>query len=338
MVSLAFLGDLMLGRGVSAELRWMLPTDCWGSTRPILQSADAVIANLECAITRCTRRWTKTPKVFHFRADPVAIDVLRAGNIRCVTLANNHTLDYGEEGLLETLRYLDMADLDFAGAGHNLAEAEEPALFEAAGLKVAVISLTDNEPAFAAGKSRPGVNYLRIATDSHTLRRLDEWIDRARCAGAQFIVLSPHWGPNMIEFPLPHHIDFAHEAIECGVDLVFGHSAHVFQALEVRDGKPIIFDAGDFLDDYAVDARLRNDWSFIYLVEIDACERRVTHVRMIPVRLTYARVDVAQAAEAEAIRQRMVERCADFGTRLVHTAEGLEVAIGEPAVARGSSA
>ena len=94
MVTLAFMGDVMLGRGVNLELRQRSPETFWGDVLPLLRSVNAAIANLECAITAHEQPWSKTPKVFHFRADPAAVEVLRAGNIRCVSLANNHSLDF----------------------------------------------------------------------------------------------------------------------------------------------------------------------------------------------------------------------------------------------------
>jgi poly-gamma-glutamate capsule biosynthesis protein CapA/YwtB (metallophosphatase superfamily) len=337
MAAIVLLGDVMLGRGVCDELRVKRAEDFWGTTLPVLRAADAVICNLECAVTRCVQRWTKTPKVFHFRTDVAAIEVLRAANIKCVTLANNHTLDFGVEGLLETLRYLDLADIDFAGAGHNEAEAQEPALFEVGvgegelRVKVAVVSLTDNEPDFAAGPEHPGTNYLPIGTDAATMARIESWIDRARGIGAEFIILSPHWGPNMVQIPPQRHINFAHEAINRGADVVFGHSAHLFQAVELYKDKFIVYDGGDFLDDYAVDPRLRNDQSFMFTLEIDETSRQATRLRLIPVKLTYAQVDVAQGKDFHDICARMAELCRQFKTPLSSTPEGFEIALGRTA-------
>jgi poly-gamma-glutamate synthesis protein (capsule biosynthesis protein) len=155
MPTLALLGDVMLGRGVDAALRKHPPERFWGTVLPLLQSADAVFANLECAITRHRIPWTRTDKVFHFGASPEAIAVLRAGNIRCVSLANNHILDFEVEGLLDTLRLLDDAGIARAGAGRDLDEARRPALVNVAGLPVGVVSATDNEPPCGDG-GEPG--------------------------------------------------------------------------------------------------------------------------------------------------------------------------------------
>lgn len=324
-VKIAFVGDVMLGRGVNEEIAQRPSEYFWGDALPALRSADAVVANLECAITARKRRWQKTPKAFYFRADPAAANVLKVANIRCVSLANNHTLDYEEEGLVDTLNNLDSAGIARAGAGRNRAEAEAPAVIEVKGLRVGFIAMTDNEPSFAAGPDRPGTNYLEIEVNEETRGFLFREISEARRLGADLVVLSLHWGPNMVISPPPHFRDFARMAVDLGVDVVHGHSAHVFQAVQKLGRGLVMFDTGDFLDDYAVDPILRNDWSFIFLVEAD--REGVKRLRMVPVRLTYARVDLAAGQEFEEIRLRMKMLCEEFEAPVFDVAEGLELMI-----------
>src|ERR1035437_5245466 len=99
---LAFIGDVMLGRSLNDVYGKRSPDLFWGRTWKVLTGADGVLANLECAITTHKRQWQRTPKVFHFGADPPALKVLKAGNIKYVCLANNHILDFEEAGLLDT--------------------------------------------------------------------------------------------------------------------------------------------------------------------------------------------------------------------------------------------
>ncbi len=320
-VTLAFLGDVMLGRGVNDEIAKRPPESFWGDLLPVLRSADAVIANLEVALTPHRQPWWRTPKVFHFRADPRAIEVLKAARIRAVSLANNHSLDFEETGLLDTLRILDEAGIAHAGAGRNLAEARDPSLFEAAGLTLGMLAMTDNEPAFAAQADRPGTQYWDIARDPAALAIVEEQATSLRRRGAQIVILSLHWGPNMVEEPPVEFQEFAHGALDRGVDIIHGHSAHVFQAVEPYSRGLILYDTGDFLDDYAVDPNLRNDWSFVFLVELDA--GRLRRCRMIPARLEYARVRRATGSEFEAIRERMRARCKAFNVPLTDSDEGL---------------
>lgn len=323
MTTLAFIGDLMLGRLVSEETARRPPGDFWGTTLPVLRAADAVFANLECAITTQVEPWRRTYKAFHFRAGPDAIELLRVADIRFVSLANNHVLDFEVAGLLDTLDHLDRAAIAHAGAGRTSAEARRPAVVEAAGCRVGVISLTDNEPAFAAGTTQPGVNFSAIRPSREIIEPIAESARNLRAGGADLVVLSLHWGPNMVEMPPRTFREFAHRTIADGIDLIHGHSAHVFQGVEPRGRGMILYDTGDFLDDYAVDAVLRNDWSFIFLVDVE--NGRIERLRMLPVRLRFARVDLATGDEADRIRQTMVRRSRDFGTTFTEGASGPDI-------------
>lgn len=321
---LAMVGDVMLGRGVAAEIEAGRPPESfWGDTLPILQRADLVIAGLECAITTHPTPWTRTPKVFHFRAPPEAVDVLRVAGVRAVALANNHVLDFEEQGLFDTLDSLDAAGIAHAGAGRNLAEAAAPAMLEAAGVRVGLIAFTDNEPVWAAGPGKPGTNYIGIRLDPNVLQRVEEGVAHARAQGAQVVVLGLHWGPNMRLRPSPRFKLFARAVLECGVDLLWGHSAHIFQGVEVYQGKPILYDTGDFLDDYAVDPLLRNDQSLIFLADVD--QRGVRELRMVPVRLGYTVVNQAVGQDLEEIADRMRELSAEMSTVVERTGTVLRV-------------
>jgi len=332
MTTLAFLGDVMLGRLVSAELGKRRPESFWGSTLPVLRAADAVFVNLECAITKCQRPWARTPKVFHFRAEPTAIAVLKAAGVRYAGLANNHVLDFETGGLQETLRRLDGAGIAHAGAGCTMTEAMRPALVNVGGLQVGVIALTDNEPDFAARRDRPGVYYTPILDNPDILTPIGDAVRRLRDEGADLVVLSPHWGPNMVLRPPSEFRRFAAMACGMGVDLVHGHSAHIFQGVERCGDSLILYDTGDFLDDYAVDRTLRNDWSFIFLVEVAG--RRIERLRMLPVRLGFAQVDLASGEEFLAITRRMLHLCRDLGSEPVETPEGLLLEVGDTARSR----
>lgn len=311
---MAMVGDVMLGRGVAQEIPTRVASSFWGNTLSLLHQADLVIAGLECAITTETRPWTKTPKVFHFRAPPQAIEVLRAAGVRLVSLANNHTLDFDVPGLFDTLNYLDAAGIAHAGAGRNLAEARRPAIVEAGGRRIGMVAFTDNEPAWAAGVDQPGINYLPINLNPATIAIVAEAAAAARQAGAEFVVLSLHWGPNMRQRPPRQFQGFAAAALDAGVDLIYGHSAHIFQGVAVLHGKPVLYDTGDFLDDYAVDPVLRNDQSLLFMADIG--QARTRELRMYPVRLRYASVNQARGQDAEDICSRMQALSAELGTQV----------------------
>ena len=307
---LAFTGDLLLGRKVSATVvNGQPPTAMWGDLRPRMLAADAVIANLETPITTHAVKWHKW-KAFYFRTDPVITESLKAGNIQCLSLANNHMVDYGSQGLLDTRRHLDAAGIAFAGAGANADEAAKPVLFEAGQMTIGFISITNTVPAFRATADHPGTNYWKITTDRATIDRLAAHIGDLRTAGADLVILSTHWGPNYRWWPPRHYRAFARKAVDLGVDIVHGHSAHVLQAVEFHGRGLILYDTGDFVEDMIVAPGFRSDRSCLFLVE--AGPGMVPRLRMVPVKLTLAKVNRARGREADAIREYMMRRCRGF--------------------------
>jgi poly-gamma-glutamate capsule biosynthesis protein CapA/YwtB (metallophosphatase superfamily) len=318
MIALALVGDVMLGRGVDEALKdYVRSEEPWGDALSVLDAADLRLINLECAITTHENPWNRTPKTFHFRADPSrAVEVLRVARIDACSLANNHTLDFEEKGLLDTLEHLDATGIRHAGAGRNLEEAARPGILDAQdGEKVALLAFTDNEPSFAAGVDRPGTNYLPTSLEPEVLDRVEAAIAGAREAGADTVVFSNHWGPNMVERPRRLFRRFAHAVVDRGADVYYGHSAHVFQGVEVYRGKPILYDTGDFIDDYAVDERLRNDRSFVFRVSVEGGAFR--RLELFPVVLSYARTRLAAGGEREEILRRMERLSAEMGTTSV---------------------
>jgi poly-gamma-glutamate capsule biosynthesis protein CapA/YwtB (metallophosphatase superfamily) len=316
MIALALTGDVMLGRNVAEALNYhMRPEEPWGDVMPLLDAADLRIINLECAITDNEQPWTRTPKVFHFRAEPSAIETLRTARIDACSLANNHTLDFEEQGLLDTLEHLDAAGIGHAGAGRNQAEAADPAILTVRAdhtRRVALLAFTDNEPSFAAGTDRPGTNYLPVSLKPDVLRRVERAVSDVRKMGVGTVIFSNHWGPNMVQRPKAIFRRFARAVIDLGVDIYYGHSAHVFQGMEIYRGKPILYDTGDFIDDYAVDKKFRNDWSFLFQVSLE--EGRFERLDLTPVKLSYARVNLARGGERETILDRMERLSAEMGT------------------------
>ncbi|MBI5889918.1 MAG: CapA family protein [Nitrosomonadales bacterium] len=324
MLTLAFTGDVMLGRYVNEQLKHITPVEMWDDLLPHLAQADLRIVNLECALTHHPGRWTRTEKLFHFRADPDAVRVLQTAEIDACVLANNHILDYEEQGLLDTLHALSAAGIRYAGAGANAARAAAPAMLEVQGASpcsVALLSFTDNEPAFAAAAGHPGTNYLEVALDPETLARIADSIAQAREQGGDLVVFSNHWGANFVERPAPEFRDFARRVIELGADIYYGHSAHICQGIEIYRGKPILYDTGNFIDDYAVHPLLRNDRSCLFKVMFE--QGRLVRIELLPVSLDLGYVASARGREFEAICARMEMLCAELGTRLVRLVDRL---------------
>jgi len=320
---LGLTGDVMLGRLVDehvlADPRCN-PADLWGNALDLFASVEARLINLECVIAASGRR--DPEKTFAFRARPRAIETLLAAHVDFAGLANNHVLDYGPDALLECLGHLRTAGIAHAGAGRDLAEASAPAVIAAGTSRLAVLALTDNEPGWEAGDRRPGVQVVRY--DAHGLRppyreRIAAAITRAREI-ADLVIVCAHVGPNW-GLPSPEVQVLAHQLLDWGADVYWGHSNHSVQGIEFYGGKAILYSTGDFLDDYAVDPDERNDLSFFF--EAQARGRTVATVRLHPVRIDGLRVHRAPAEDARWLARRMAVLSAPFGTRVGEDGEAI---------------
>lgn len=319
--TLAFGGDTMLGRTVARHLLAHGRMAVWKDILPTLWSADLVLVNLECALTRHATEWTdgEQRKAFYFRADPSAVEALTVAGIDVVSLANNHILDYGVEGMRETIATLDRAGIAHAGAGADLATAERPARADADGLRVALVAGADHPEEWEASVDRPGIHIVRIGQDAE-FERITRSLAAAREA-ADFIVLSLHWGPNMRERPSEDFRLFARAAVDAGADLVWGHSAHVVQGIEFHRGHPILYDTGELVDDYAVDPELRNDLGAIFLVHVRGTD--VDEVALVPIRIDDMRTTLARGGDREWLVARLRSLCGELGTAIDDVGEHL---------------
>jgi poly-gamma-glutamate synthesis protein (capsule biosynthesis protein) len=290
-VKLALAGDTMLGRAVARMLERGQPPESLvePALAEITRAADLFVLNLECCISE---RGAPVPKTFNFRAPPSAVETLLHLGVDCVTLANNHALDYGENALLDTFEHLRAADIAWAGAGRN----EEEAWARVTVRRLPIVACCDHAPDFAAGRERPGIAYADLR------RGVPDWL-REHAAGA---LVCPHWGPNMTPRPPPHVRKATRELRDAGAALVAGTSAHVFHGVEGN----VLYDLGDFLDDYRIDPQLRNDLGLLFLVDLEDGELR--RIEAVPLKLEFAYTQLARGDEAEWIRRRFREACEEL--------------------------
>jgi poly-gamma-glutamate capsule biosynthesis protein CapA/YwtB (metallophosphatase superfamily) len=308
---LLLVGDIMLGRLVNEILKVEPPAYPWGDTLPLFQQADVRACNLECVLSDAGTPWSATPKIFHFRSDAKNVAVLQAAHVDAVSMANNHVLDFDMEGLLEMKHHLKQAGIHSAGAGTTLKEAAEPVIWKAQGRKLGLIACTDNEPEWAASEKRPGVWYVPTRVQDRRAHQLFDIVQRTK-ASVACLIISVHWGSNWGYDPPAGHQPFAHALIDQGADIVFGHSGHVVRGIEVYKGKPIIYCAGNFLDDYAVDPVERNDQSFLFLMEFR--ETMPSHLFLYPTVIDHLQAKRANDEESKIIREGMQKRCTQLGT------------------------
>jgi poly-gamma-glutamate capsule biosynthesis protein CapA/YwtB (metallophosphatase superfamily) len=314
-VTVALAGDTMLGRGVGRALATTPPEDLVApEVRAALGEADLVVLNLECCISGRGRPWDAPGKPFFFRAPPRAVELLVLLGADCVTLANNHALDYGFDALADTLEHLAGAGIAAVGAGPDLERARRPATLAAGGLRVAVLGVTDHPPDFAAGPDRPGVAFADLR------RRVPDWLaEGVGAADAEVVLVTPHWGPNMTSEPVGHVRRAAAALVDAGATLVAGHSAHVPHGV----AGPVLYDLGDFLDDYRVDPRLRNDLGLLFLVTLDG--HGPVRLEALPLKLDFCHTRLATGEDAAWTRRRFRSACTALGTTVEEEADRLTV-------------
>ncbi|MGY3319752.1 CapA family protein [Arthrobacter sp. TE12232] len=308
-MQIALLGDVMLGRLVNRHLATANPAYPWGDTLELLREADVRVANLECVLASGGE--PEPGKIFHFRSDLKNVDSLLAAGIDVVSLANNHVLDFGADAFREMLPALDGAGILHAGAGPDLDAARRPAVRRVGGTAVGFIAFTDNQPDWEAGPSVPGVYFVPLDDGGERGAALLDLVQRTK-ARVQLLIVSAHWGGNWGSDAPVRHQDLARDLIDAGADVVFGHSPHVFRGVGIHRDRPIIYSAGDFVDDYAVDPVERNDQSFLFVLVTGDNQPRTLRLYPTVIAGFQARLARGSAADIAARMQRLNQH---LGTR-----------------------
>ncbi|GGG36140.1 hypothetical protein GCM10010964_25060 [Caldovatus sediminis] len=360
MVTLALCGDVMLGRGIDqilphpgdpalhedyvrSALAYVALAErangpiprpvgfdyVWGDASEALRRADLRVVNLETSVTTSP---DYEPKGINYRMHPRNVGCLQAAGIECCVLANNHVLDWGEAGLLETLETLARAGIRTAGAGRDLAEAAAPAalpLPAPGGGRLLVFGFGSESSGiprhWAAAPGRPGVHLLDDLSAA-TAGRLAERVRAAKRPG-DIALASIHWGPNWgYEIPRAFRA-FAHALIDrAGFDLVHGHSSHHPQGIEVHRNRLVLYGAGDFLNDYeGIEGReeFRGDLTALYLPRLDAASGELLALRLAPFRIARMRLNRPTEEERRWLRDRLDRESRPFGVRIAADREGL---------------
>ncbi|MFW6092873.1 MAG: CapA family protein [Pseudomonadota bacterium] len=348
-------GDVMTGRGIDQILphpcvpdlyeRWVQHADdyvelaerrsgpvprpagfdyIWGDALEELgrRAPDLRIVNLETSITTSPRY--QADKGIHYRMNPRNVPCLTAAGIDCCVLANNHVLDWGVEGLLETLGSLEGALVDTTGAGRHRAAAARPAILPLPGgirlLVFAYAMPSSGVPAtWAATEDRPGVNLLRDASP-RSVDRVAADVDAHRRAG-DLVLISVHWGGNW-GYAIPdEHVTLARALVDrAGVNAVHGHSSHHPLAVEIHRNRPLIYGCGDLLNDYegirGYEA-FRSDLTFMYFPVFDPRTGELTEFTLTPMRICRFRLNRCTREDVAWLQARLAEQSRAFGVGVV---------------------
>lgn len=300
----------------------------WGDALAEIErrKCDARIINLETAVTA---HGAPEPKGINYRMHPANIGCIRAANVDCCVLANNHIADWGRLGLADTLSTLASAGIASAGAGQNLAQAIRPAIIPLSA-ETRILVFAYGSPSagvshqWAAGPARSGVSLLSdLNCDSAAAvgERIAEW----RRHG-DVVVVSIHWGPNWgYDIPAAHR-QFARFLIEQGnVDIVHGHSSHHPMGIEIIHGRPVIYGCGDFINDYEGIRgyeTFRPEFALAYFVDLEK-SGRLAALEMVPFRMRKFRLNRLDRASSEWLANTLQRECSSFGHQIVLNAEGV---------------
>jgi poly-gamma-glutamate capsule biosynthesis protein CapA/YwtB (metallophosphatase superfamily) len=342
-------GDMMLGRGVDLIQAASCdpgPSDGYGRTeREVLDLAERLngaiprpvdtgyvwgealdalapfetalrIVNLETAVTTSVDR---ADKRICYRMHPDNVAVIRAFGADCCVLANNHVFDWGETGLRETLGALDSAGFVRAGAGYDEEDAWRPAILPLPdGTRVIVLAMGDRSSGvlyeWAAGPNRPGLAVVEREFAS-TVTKAARIVREAKRPG-DIAIASVHWGENWGFEIFVRQANMARDLINrAGIDIVHGHSSHHPRQIALYRGKPVLFGAGDLINDYEGLDRQREqrpDLVVLYLFGIEG--GAVRDLRMLPMRIRRMRLERASPDEARWLCARASRHSAPFGT------------------------
>ncbi|MBM4177554.1 CapA family protein, partial [Candidatus Gribaldobacteria bacterium] len=241
-VSLVAVGDISYSRGVERIVKKQNNINYpFLKIQDYLKSADLVFGNLETPITQ-------GPEIPDFemilRSNPGTEKALGQTGFSILSLANNHTPNFGEKGLKDTFNFLENAGIKYVGAGQNEQEAYQPVYIEKKGIKIAFLAYNDTNvvPAYyEASANRAGTALMRMDKMTETVKEAKQKAD--------FVIVSVHSGTEYADKPNDSQVNFAHAAVDAGADLIIGHHPHVLQTMEKYKGKYIFYSLGNFVFD-----------------------------------------------------------------------------------------
>jgi poly-gamma-glutamate synthesis protein (capsule biosynthesis protein) len=269
--------------------------------RDFLTGSDVVIANLECPLTARGRRFTNDAC---YAASPHYAHALKRAGIDVVSFANNHCFDFGDVGFDDTLAALRDADVGVVGAGATLEQARAPLVITRCAYRIAFIAY-----------SMIGSAHIFATSDESGIAPFNPLVVAEDVAGAKrqadFAVVSVHWGRENEAAPSYRIVELAHDCIDAGADVVFGHHSHVPGSIEIYKGRPIFYSLGNFIFGHT-----HREWGVNIAASVSIESGAVKGVRITPLAGHFG-PSVATGAAAEHCLRRLEAVSRGFGTRFV---------------------
>jgi poly-gamma-glutamate synthesis protein (capsule biosynthesis protein) len=240
-LTICFTGDLLLDRGVRMQIERYGADTLFSNVSALFHQSDAVVANLECPVTK---RKEPVYKRFIFRAEPDWLSALTKAGITHLAMANNHSYDQGRDGMEDTYQALIANGLVPVGSGKNHQVACEPVIVEKGNVQVAIFNAVqmplENFPFLPDKPCMCQANTEALASAISEFKR--------KHSGA-FVVVVLHWGAEYQPTPMPSQISDAMIMIHAGADAIIGHHPHVIQTISYIEGKPVFYSLGNFVFD-----------------------------------------------------------------------------------------
>ena len=293
---LVAVGDIMLDRTVGKRIEANGPESILDEVREQTRAPYLTFGNLECPLST---RGPHDPYNCCFRADPKAVKVLVDGGFDVVSLANNHTLNAGREGVHQTLDTLEANGIAYVGARRERERSWEPVYFDVAGLKVGFMAYTDLS--FEHG------SYCKIGKDRQAA--CDQVrSSRRRC---DLLFVSVHWGDEYEKRPCKRQKSTARALIDAGADCILGHHPHTLQGIEVYKGRPILYSMGNFVFDQRKGHRMESA-----IFDIWWKEGGVWQVKATPVWIEWKRLGPRYPAAERSLKiaRRLRDLSQELGT------------------------
>ncbi len=304
-IELLLVGDIMLSRKVGRLMGERGLDYPFREVEPYIKGSSFTIGNLETAITD---RGNPLPnKAIWFRAVPETAQLLKNVGFDVVSLANNHVLDYDTEGFLDTMAYLEEANVKYVGAGLNINEALEPVILEAEGIKIGILAFSEMADIFwshsyprmfKAEEDLPGIAPLGPKYEDMLFNAVKELRSQV-----DILIVTLHWGIEYVNYPNTYQRELAHKLVDAGVDLIHGHHPHCIQSLEVYQDSLIAYSLGNFVFD--------QDWSQNtkegFMLKVRVNKWGINEAKLKPVIIEDCQPRIATGNEANRILQRINE-------------------------------
>jgi len=236
-IKLLFVGDIMLDRSIGERIK--NGEDPFQNVQKTFDNYDAVIGNLETSVGEKGEK--AVGKLYTFQSSPSSLSTLKKSGFKAVSLANNHTMDYGKFGLEQTLTSLDQSGVNYFGAGKNSEEAFSPFVFKIKDQPVAIIRINDIETNYGnSGENSYGSAYFNFPKIQDSLNKIDGKIP---------VIAMPHWGTEYSLQSSSRQENLAKQLFNSSVDLIIGGHPHVVQNIDEVDGKTVYYSMGNFVFD-----------------------------------------------------------------------------------------